>query len=67
MSLILLFPTGILGILFPDQVISSFSASFKFALVGRILGNRDVTLNSMLVAAFDSLDLLGSRTVRFLP
>ncbi|XP_075475010.1 uncharacterized protein LOC142505786 [Primulina tabacum] len=58
---------GIPGILFPDQVISSLSAPFKFALVGRITGNRRLTPNSDILSALSCIGLLGSHTVRFLP
>ncbi|XP_075516332.1 uncharacterized protein LOC142551151 [Primulina tabacum] len=58
---------GIPGILFPDQVISSLSAPFKFALVGRITGNRGLTPNSDILSALSCIGLLGSHTVRFLP
>ncbi|XP_073023586.1 uncharacterized protein [Primulina eburnea] len=58
---------GIPGILFPDQVISSLSAPFRFALIGRISGNRGLTPNKDILSALSCVGLLGSHTVRFLP
>ncbi|XP_073032859.1 uncharacterized protein [Primulina eburnea] len=58
---------GIPGILFSDQVISSLSAPFKFALIGRISGNRGITPNKDILSAISCTGLLGSHTVRFLP
>ncbi|XP_073015540.1 uncharacterized protein [Primulina eburnea] len=58
---------GVPGIFFPDQVISSLSAHFRFALIGRISGNRGLTPNKDILSALSCTGLLGSHTVRFLP
>lgn len=43
---------GIPGIRFPDEVISSLIEPFKFALVGKISGNRSAVPNNLIFGAF---------------
>ncbi|XP_073026667.1 uncharacterized protein [Primulina eburnea] len=53
------------GILFPDEVISSLAEPFKFALVGKISGNRSP--NSGISAAFAKLGLVRYFDLKFMP
>ncbi|XP_073149021.1 uncharacterized protein [Henckelia pumila] len=61
------FRDGKPGIQFPDEVISSLIEPFKFALVGKITGNRSTAPNSMISTAFSQMGFKTSFTLKFLP
>lgn len=58
---------GVPGIRFPDQVIASLIEPFKFALVGKISGNRSAVPNNLIAGAFSKLGMVRSYDLKFLP
>lgn len=58
---------GKLGIRFPAEVISSWAEPFKFALVGKISGNRTLVPNPAINASIGKMGLCRSFDLKFLP
>lgn len=58
---------GISGIRFPDEVFTSLIEPCKFALVGKISGNRSAVLNNLIYGGFFKLGMMRPYTLKFLP